>query len=654
MAKINELTSDVYNLISAGEVVVSPETLLKELIENSIDANAKHISIYVVKGGISEIKVVDDGDGIEKTEVEKAFKQHATSKILNKDDIYKISTLGFRGEALASIALVSNTVMVTRHKTEDDATQIELEGGRVIKKQVTASEVGTSITVTKLFYNMPARYKFLKDVSKINKEIDKLLSAFILSYPKIEFNLYSDGVKKFSHRSGDLISAINSVFGAEFSTNLIEVNEKFDDFILEGAIALPYIQRRNRSWQMLFVNDRWVECDIISAAINGAYTDFVMKGFFPSFVLNLHVPYNLVDVNISPQKTVVKLERAEEIATWIIRIIKEILIDSDKKQEKEELQELQEIEKREENFIKLVDKAKEDESVKKQLFQSINSSFFKDKTQFYQDILPQDKEQVKVATISKTNAPVIEEFKFEYNEEEKPESKLNSPSDIMAKVLQENQNSLTVGEQDNSQKTIKHEYHQTSFIKEHIKVVGVLFDTYIIVEQQDSFYIIDQHAAHERFLFDKYIKTAEQNAVPSQELLIPYLISTSIDEKDFLLTNADNFLKMGIEVVDGDRHSVFVKRIPTFLIDYDLKEFFGDILSNLQSFTRDKVVFRHQIATHACKSAIKANDVLKEDEIEDIINMVKNSSSPLLCPHGRPYVVNIKKVEVEKWFKRVL
>lgn len=652
MAKINELTSDVYNLISAGEVVVSPETLLKELIENSIDAKAKHISIYTVKGGISEIKIVDDGEGIEASEVEKAFKQHATSKILNKEDINKISTLGFRGEALASIALVSNTQMVTRHISEEDATFIELEGGKVVKKEVTASNVGTTITVTKLFYNMPARYKFLKDAGKINKEIDKLLSAFILSYPQIEFDLYSDGVKRFSHRKGNLIDAISSVYGTEFATNLISVNEKFDDFMLEGALAYPYIQKRNRSWQMLFINDRKVECDIIESAINGAYTDFVMKGFFPCYVLNLHVPYNLVDVNISPQKTVVKLERAEEIATWLIRLIKEILIDSNKKQEKEDIVEKEQIVQGEQAFENLVELSKTDNGAKDEVYKHFTSTFFEDKTMFYKNIINKEGD-VKVATISKNKAPVIEEFKFDAPKEDEISHKLNSPSSIMAKVLEDNQQNLKVGNNEDI-KTIKHEYHQTSFIKEHIKVVGVLFDTYIIVEQKESFYIIDQHAAHERFLFDKYIKHAEENDVPSQELLIPYLINTSIDEKAFLLENKENFLNMGIELVDSGSHNIFVKRIPTFLIDYNLKDFFNDILSNLQSFTRDKVVFRHQIATHACKSAIKANDVLSAEEIEDIINMVKNSNSPLLCPHGRPYVVNIKKVEVEKWFKRVL
>lgn len=651
MAKINELKSDVYNLISAGEVVVSPETLLKELIENSIDANASHISIYTVKGGISEIQVVDDGDGIEKTEVEKAFKQHATSKILNKDDIYKISTLGFRGEALASIALVSNVKMVTRFKDEEDASFIEVEGGEVLDKQQTVSNVGTSITVTKLFYNMPARYKFLQESAKLNKEIDKLVSAFVLAHPEIEFTLYSDGIKKFSHRKGDLVSAINSVFGSEFATNLIMVNEKFDDFILEGAIALPYIQRRNRSWQMLFVNNRWVECDMVSAAINGAFTDFVMKGFFPCFVLNLEVPYDLVDVNISPQKSVVKIERVDEIATWIMRLIKEILIDSDKKQELEDLEELKRIEQKDKEIEELFIKASVDEDARRQIYKSMNSNFIKDRTQFYKEIKPQE-DDVKVATLSKTSAPIIEEFKSYSSFEDVGANKLNSPSEIMAKVLQENKDSLSVGSSE--QKNIKHEYTQASFVKEHIKIVGVLFDTYIMVEQKDSFYIIDQHAAHERFLFDKYLANAENGTIVSQELLIPYLLYTSIDEKSFILENLDNFRKMGIVIEEADAHSVFVKQVPTFLIDYDLKDFFIDVLSNLQAFTRDKVVFRHQIATHACKSAIKANDVLKEEEIENIVNMVKNSHNPLLCPHGRPYVVNIKKTEVEKWFKRAL
>ncbi len=645
MAKINVLTSDVYNLISAGEVVVNPAGVVKELVENSIDAGATKIMIDIVQGGISKIKVVDNGGGIESEDVENAFKQHATSKICTKEDIYKISTLGFRGEALASIALVSNVQMLTKTEQQDIGTFIELQGGEVVRKEVAPCNTGTSITVSKLFYNTPARFKFLKTPLLEQREIYKLVSIFILSHPEIEFTLVADGNVKLNNQKGDLQTGILTVYGEEFADNLIIINEKFEDFRLEGAISLPYIAKPNHSWQTTFVNNRSVENDVIGSAVNGAYVDFLMKGKYPCFVLNLSLPYDEVDVNISPQKTVVKFNDSDKLYRWIYVTIKDKLADMSKVEEDQDR-----LSEKEENFsiknpLNYIKTSflKEDSDRLEEKKDGVSIGYmFSDNSKYISKMVKDDDKIQNADIISKTNI-VIPDFKSDL-ENDDVATKLNSTSDIMAKVLDYGKETENVA----------HSYEQSSFLSNAYKILGVVFSTYIIVEQDESLYLIDQHAAHERFLFDKLIDEIQKGEIVTQQLLVPYKISVNAEEKDFILDNANSLQELGVEVQDFGLNSLIITQVPSLLVDIDLSSFITEILSDLQSFSRDKVVLRHKIATKACKSAVKAGDTLTNEEIEKLLDMVKESNSPLLCPHGRPYVVKITKSQVEKWFKRVL
>lgn len=688
MSKINILTSDIYNLISAGEVVVSPSSLVKELVENSIDAKANNIRIEIYNGGISQIIVKDDGEGIEKSEVEKAFIKHATSKIATKEDIFNIKTMGFRGEALYSIALVSNLCMTTRSRNEDTGTKLELEGGEIVSKEEVSVQYGTTIEVTKLFFNTPARYKFLKTSVKEYKDIYLLVANFILAHPNIQFELIVDGQTRLRNTVGELESAVFSVYGSEFATNMIKINEKYQSYRLEGVIGLPTISKSNHSWQTVFVNNRLVESDEIAGAINAVYHDFLMKGRFPCFVVNLIVPYDEVDVNVSPQKTQVKLINSTAICNWLYQGLREILVDTATQEEVEDMQEV-------ENEKKL-ENSNNDLEVNPNLRSGNQGVSFKDvldNNESYIGQLSSTNEIISKKAVLTTSRPseINELIARRENAEIDEINKLNSPTAIKTKIIEDIQklkeNALlrvqALSEQENDcrsenaifpefkmnesqnfikssinnsyiNKNISHLYTQSSFFNENNKVLGVLFNTYIIVENKEEFFLIDQHAVHEKFLFDKFMSEIENSEVMVQELAMPYKFEVNASEKGYVLDNQDALKKLGIVIHDFGQNSLIIVQIPTILADVPLNDFVSELLSDLTIFSKDKIAIKNKIATRACKNAIKAGDVLSEDEIEKILNMVKNSSTPLLCPHGRPYVVKITKNQVEKWFKRVL
>lgn len=653
MAKIYELTSDVYNLISAGEVVESPTSVVKELVENALDAGATQITVQLTNGGTSQIVVTDNGCGIESSEVEKAFKKHATSKILTKEDIYKISTLGFRGEALASIACVSNVVLVTRFENEELGTEIIVEGGEIISKKQVPANIGTIIKVTKLFFNTPARYKFLRDANLEYRKTYKIMASFVLSHPELEFTLYNDGIKKLASKKGNLTTAIDSIFGYELSHNLLYVDDEFDNFKINGAIGLPYVTKANRSAQVIFVNNRVVESVDISSSVNAAYTNFLMKGRFPCFVLNITLPYEDVDVNISPQKTEVKITNRNKLVNWIEHLIKEILSTQEIKQEEEER----------EQANKLVE-----ESLKKNNYlddiAETNKTGFSVKTVLNDSNLLMDKlskggeevtKECQIIIPSENPIPTIHLDEFESSIKDEKEDKLfslSTNSSIMSKLL--NMDKEEESEPKNKTEEVFHEYSQTSFIKDSNKMIGVLFNTYIMVERKDDFCLIDQHAVHERFIFDKLMDDISKKQVAVQELLVPYQLNVNEEEKNFIKDNIKELETLGFIINEFGKNSLIVTQIPLLLVDVSLEDYFSDILSNLNTLDREQLLLRHKIATKSCKAAIKAGYILTQDEIDKIIEMVETSKSPLLCPHGRPYVVTITKTQVEKWFKRVL
>ncbi len=635
MGKINLLDSSVYNHISAGEVVTNPSAVVKELVENSIDAGADKITIEVEGGGITKIRVIDNGSGMEKDDVKKAFLSHATSKISNIDDIFHISTLGFRGEALASIGAVSKANIVTKTRDTDTGVSLSVEGGVFGDVTECASTDGTSVTVTNLFYNTPARLKFLKATRFEQSDINKVVSRFILGHPQISFTYLVDGELFYQSSSGTLFDAIYSVYGAEFLQEMFSMDIKENGIHLSGYICTPLGTKNSNSWQNTFVNGRWVESKSISTACFNAYSNYVMKNKYPSYILNIEIDPRDVDINVSPQKTEAKFVRDVDVLNLTYKGVALALAKHEKEQEeKENVERL--------GATPTIDK---DEKV------VINANSFN--PNLFECDKPSEKpisvtvEEQPESHLNDTTVQIFEGYnEVKKVEDIKPVSKIvfNSPSSVMSEVMKM--------EADKIHKTLS----QSTFLEEDepFKIVGVAFTTYIIVESGEQLYFIDQHAAHERVLYDKFVAEVKSGDVHSQPLLIPFTLNTSYAESEFLEKYKSELSSMGFEIDVFGNNAYKISAVPEILSDLDLNIFFRDIFSELNYLTNQNELIKDKIATKACRSAIKAGDKIGDDEIALLIKMVNSSDSPLQCPHGRPFVVKVTKTELEKWFKRIV
>lgn len=633
MTKINILDSSIYNLISAGEVVSNPAGAIKELIENSLDANATQITIEIEDAGLSLIRISDNGDGIEKEDMEKVFMQHATSKIKDVDDIYKVSTLGFRGEAVASIALVSRIGILSKTKNDEIGHYMKYEAGKKIEEGEKATSNGTVVGVTGLFFNTPARFKFLRDVSGEQREITKLISHLILSKPNVSFSYYVNGQLKMSSNGKDLDSAVFNVYGAEFLNDAIKVDKSYENYKLYGFVCAPYNCKSNTSHQNIFVNGRSVTSDCVSSAIMSAYSDFLMKGKYPCYVLNLDLPFDEVDVNVAPQKNIVKFNKEAEIYNWIYEIVRNVLVKNESQVEEQELNEI-------------LDKAVEDETHSR--IMTVGTQFSYNENKSYKEIfekLNPDFEEADLNNVIKRSDSKVEIPLFESTiakQENETSNQLQSSSDIMLKV------------REYSEGKVKQQMSQESFVSKANKIIGSAFNTYIIVEQETNLFMIDQHAAHERFLFDKYMAEIDNREVVKQHMLVPYILNVSLGEKIFIENNIQKLEEMGFEIESFGEKAFKVESVPLILSDLSLQDFFDEILGNIEYLMRENETLKNKIATKACKNAIKGGYVLVQSEIDKILDMVENSKSPLLCPHGRPYVVKITENDIEKWFRRIV
>ena len=634
MGKINLLDSSIYNHISAGEVVTNPSAVVKELVENSIDAGADKITIEIEGGGITKIRVIDNGSGIEQDDVKKAFLSHATSKIKSIDDIYQISTLGFRGEALASIGAVSKANIITKTKNSDAGTYLEVEGGVFGDITEKATTDGTAITVSNLFFNTPARLKFLRQPRFEQTEINKMVARFILGNPEINFTYLVDGEIFYQSPSGTLSDAIYSIYGAEFLQEMIEVDRIDNGMRLSGFISTPFGCKNNTSWQNTFVNGRWVESKCVSVASFNAYADYVMKGKFSSFVLNLEMDPRDVDINVSPQKTEAKFVRDGEVFEFVNETIAQVLAKYQKDTEEKE------------SIERLVDTP----IINKVNNVKINVSSFNpynidaDITK----VLPEMNTELNIdednsAHYNDTTVKIFDNFNEQMSIEPIEMAKLKSETSVMTDIMKVDIEKIHTS------------VNQSTFLQdEPFKVVGVAFSTYIIVEANDTLYLIDQHAAHERVLYDKFVEELEKGKIANQKLMIPYVLKTSHEESIFIENNIDTLTDLGFEIDNFGANVYKVVAVPTILSDMNLDLFFQEIFAVLGYLSNHKNMIKDKVATKACRSAVKAGDALSEQEIELLIRRVNDTQTVLLCPHGRPFVVKVTKTELEKWFKRIV
>ncbi len=622
---INLLPSEIYNKISAGEVVERPASVVKELVENSIDGGATRISVEVFGGGIDKIVVSDNGCGISPDDLEKAFMPHATSKISKEEDLFTIASLGFRGEALASISAVSKVEVFSKTEDNDFGTKLKIEGGNFGEKHEIGFENGTRIVVSNLFYNTPARLKFLKKPKSEEGEITNLMAKIIMANPQISFRYCADDKVVYNTFGNGLAEAMYIIYGKETYDNLLEVNYERDGISVFGYIARPTFCKPNRTYQTIFVNGRIVSNYMISAAVQDALEGYIMKGKFPLFALNLTLPYDGVDVNVHPSKQEVKFEFPNKIYSIVNNAIFKTVANANYVQKAEEKEEItpEKNDEKDQLFRIISDSNKNNSEIEFKSSDNLLSKIF------YEKYLKNENLENNNTENNEKKENKFENFQFEEVEIKSEEKEKENSEEIVQNKIEE--------------------------VFENYKLIGVAFETYILVEKENNLLIIDQHAAHERQLFDKFKSEIEQNEIPSQQLLVPYILSTNQKETEFLEENIKLLTDFGIEISQFGDNTFKVSAVPAILAEMNLKVFFDGVLDDISSYLKKPIdLIKKKIATTACRAAVKAGDKLSEGEISILLKNFKENGNVLLCPHGRPVIVSVSKTEIEKWFKRIV
>lgn len=572
MSVIKVMSENLANKIAAGEVVEKCASVVKELVENSIDAKAKNIKINLLKGGLSEITVIDDGLGMDESDATLAFQRHATSKIYKDDDLFFIDTLGFRGEALPSIASVSEVVLETCQK--DVGTLIHIKGGILVEKSASSARAGTRITITNLFFNTPARLKYLKSEQTELANTVSFIEKLSLAKPNISFTLTNNGstVVKTSG-SGNLLKTIHEIYGLQVSSKMLEIKALNDDFEIKGFVCKPEILKSNRNHLITFINGRVVKNGDVNRAINDAYYTYKPDGKFPIVVINIETDPTLVDVNIHPTKQDVKLSKIDSLYNLIYETIKTRLYES----------------------LLIPD------AIPKKEVESIKDSF----VQF---------EEEKTMEVKQTT--------FDFGEEDKEE-------------------------------VVKNEEFKSLILYP----VGLCHGTYIVCENDEGIYLLDQHAAQERVNYENYLENLKNEKVNITNMLIPITIEFSQSEYIIFKNNSDKFSEMGFEWVEFGINTISVKAHPTWLrTGYEegsIRKII-DLIINLHG-EFDVIKFRENVAiTLACKMAIKANEHISMMEIEGLLKNLVKCDNPYNCPHGRPTIIKFSIYDLEKMFKRAM
>jgi len=659
---IKVLSPFVYNRISAGEVVERPASVVKELIENSIDAGATKIKLEIEEGGIKKIIVSDNGCGIEKDDLPLAFLPHATSKIAEVEDLDGIATLGFRGEALASIASVSMLSLTTKSKNSDMGFKIDASGGRISDVTEVARLNGTTLSMNNLFFNTPVRAKFLKKPKTEEGEITHLFEKFMLSHPEIDFSYFVDGKEVYNHSSGHLDEVLYLLYGREVYDNLLMLDYQEDDVVVGGYIVSPKLSRPNRTYQSLFVNSRYVENYMVSACVQGAYEPLLMKGRYPIYAIKLSIPYSRVDVNVHPNKREVKFDDGSKIFGIIRRAVEKALMSTNliadfeftSKEEKEWSKfHINNEENPAENTFNSQMKSKLDK-----LSPTEGASYMVTVDSDEMDkpfVTPKDYQKKGVDVINVPNFSSVKRDRSRLGRN-RPGGRIffdNSGDNLLGEVMIEVEKEQKKKQEQVS--TEKKEIVSEKFLKvsaDEIKILGVVFKTYILTEFEDAIYVVDQHAMHERQLYEKLKSEVERNNVAKQDLLVPYTFTLVSKDKEKFEDALEDIRKIGFEISNNNGKFI-LKSVPFVLAGINLSKFVEEVLSEESGFDKTASgLINEKLCQTACKHAIRAGDSVSKEEILYLLENMKNSVA--ICPHGRPIIVKITKKELEKMFKRVL
>lgn len=670
MPEINVLSKEISELIAAGEVIERPSSVIKELVENSIDSGASHITVEIKNGGTTYMRVTDDGCGISCDDVPKAFLRHATSKVVSKEDLNKICTLGFRGEALASISAVARVELLTKQKDDTYGTLYRIEGSEEVSCERSGCPDGTTIIIRELFYNVPARRKFMKkDVTEANS-ISQILQKIALSHPETSFKLIRDNRVEFnSSGDGELYSAIYSVYGRDFARDLIPVDHCFNDIRISGYAVKPLYARNNRSFQNFFVNGRYVKSRICSAALESAFHNMIMTGKFPACVLMIDMPPADMDVNIHPAKAEVRFVNEKNVSDAIFFAIKNALVENGLLYEFElktktdwtaGASEPAEEPVQQELMFTPVDKIEETEKnlnmsapeAEKSVSQpQSQSSAEKSPVPFFMQVaLEQSGEAIKAeeeARNADNYTPEPEQIPADITA---PEPADNLCENITAENFRYiNSRSF---EAPVKEKTVPQPAEPVPENKPAIRVIGEAFKNYIMAEADNSIIMIDKHAAHERIIFER-LKSRNCRQY-SQMLMTEIRVLLPLNEFDALENNRELLADMGFEFDFSQKPYAAAKAVPTFLMELDMDEIIPEIAENLCLSKQDPQthIFDDMLHTIACKSAIKANDTNDIRELQALAEQVYADEKIRHCPHGRPVMFTMTKGNIEHQFRR--
>lgn len=631
MSKIKQLDQNTINQIAAGEVVERPSSIVKELMENAIDAGATMITVDIEEGGLKLIRITDNGCGIDKEDIKTAFLRHTTSKIKTAIDLLSVSSLGFRGEALSSIAAVCQVELLTRTENQLEGISYRIEGGKEIAFEEIGIPVGTTFIVNNIFFNTPARRKFLKSAQTEAGYVSEIVEKIALSHPEIAVTFKSNGTTKIhTSGNGNLKDVIYSIYGRDITKNIIELNAENDFMKISGFIGKAIISKGNRSFENYFINGRYIKSNIISKAIEDGYKFILMQHKYPFTVINFEIDQQYLDVNVHPAKMELRFRKAESIYPMISETINDALIDRP-------------------NIIEVeLEKQKEIKETYK-----YTPEPFEIKRQ------EQTRQNNTVPTVNHVLGDVADDESEKYEESETETSEIiyNGNSDSGMHIDEENSYE-NKKENEFTQKQVFDTYDTflSEAAKPKHKIIGQVFDTYWIVEYQDKMYIIDQHAAHEKVMFEKLMDRLAKKQVTTQMINPPIILSLSMNEAALIQKYLPHFKEIGFEIEDFGGQDFAVRGVPGDLYTLDSEEVLMEIVDNLSNENSRMVtdMITDKIASMSCKAAVKGNSKLSYNEADALITQLLSLENPYNCPHGRPTIISMSKYELEKKFKRII
>ena len=692
---LDELT---INKIAAGEVIERPASVVKEMVENSIDAGATSITVEIKNGGISYIRVTDNGKGIASDDLEIAFERHATSKIRSADDLDIVKSMGFRGEALASIAAIANVELVSKTANQEIGYKVVVEAGNVLEKEEAGCPTGTTITVRNLFFNTPVRYKFLRKDYTESGYIEDVMTRIALVHPEISIKLINTGKTIIqTNGNGDLKTVIYSIYGKDIAEQILTVDYEYDDIKITGALGRPEIARSNRSNQLFFINERYVKDRTLQAATEQAFKGLIPLGKFAFLSLNIEMNPSQVDVNVHPAKLEVRFENEDKMFKAVYHAVKDTLLKGNmeantiyqkgeitniassiqKEEAKEDMPEVKNINPftakftlPKEGFVQAIT---ENEELPKAVDEDVQEEPEEEKLLIENEELPKALQKMTIEKKEDDDSNFMRELlEARQNKEEVVEDETK-----IIPIVNEEQNVEALNEPKPEEEYSYEEMYEKTFgtkpykkieesnvtifenlpefKKPEYKIVGIVFNTYIIIEMNDEMYVIDQHAAHERIMYEKIKKNYYNGGEKeSQLMLLPDIITLTHKEMEIARENMDMFEKAGFMVEEFGENTIKLSGVPEMCLELETKEMFLETLDEIMTIgrTAKQEIEERFIATVACKAAVKAHMVLDEKEVKSLMDELLELPNPFTCPHGRPTSIKMTKYEIERKFAR--